>query len=300
LVKGDFAHGWQNYEARFQTKSYTPRPGFFENRWTGQPVSRKRVLLYSEQGHGDTIQFIRYTPIVQALGATVIVVCQRALFPLFSSCWGIDRLLSEEQDVPPYDFHCPLASLPLALRTTLTTIPTNIPYLFVPSTTANRWRQRLAGDQGLKVGIAWQGNPAYPGDEQRSIRLRQFAPLASLPGVRLYSLQKGAGSEQLNDVDFPVVDFGDELDGKTPWLDTAALCKSLDLVISSDTAVPHLAGALGVPVWTLLPLAADWRWLLDRSDSPWYPTMRLFRQKTPGDWAEVFSEVRTALQQLTE
>jgi ADP-heptose:LPS heptosyltransferase len=244
------------------------------------------------------IQFVRFATVLKRQGATVIVECQKALLGLFQGCPGIDQLVATGEELPPFDVYAPLISLPGILGTTLETIPAKTPYLFPRPPLVEHWRQRLAGLDGFKIGITWQGSPEYHGDRFRSIPLRYFGRLAQAAGVRLVSLQKGVGVEQLADVRdrFAVVDFTDELDQQSgPFVDTAAVMKSLDLVVTSDTATAHLAGALGVPVWVALPFAADWRWLLDRSDSPWYPTMRLFRQKERGDWQGVFEEIKNAL-----
>jgi hypothetical protein len=251
-------------------------------------------LLHAEQGLGDTIQFIRYASIVKQLGAAVIVECQELLLGLLDSCPGIDQLVAQGDALPAFDVHAPLLSLPRILKTSLATLPATIPYLVPKPAIVERWRTRLVGIDGFKIGIAWQGNPAFRGDRFRSLPVRYFAPLTQVPGVRLLSLQKGAGSEQLAAVRdlFGVTELGDRLHDFT---DTAAVMKNLDLVITSDTAAAHLAGALGVPVWVALSFAADWRWLLDRCDCPWYPTMRLFRQKERGDWRGVFEEINSAL-----
>jgi ADP-heptose:LPS heptosyltransferase len=197
--------------------------------------------------------------------------------------------------------HAPLLSLPLLCKTTLESIPASIPYVFAPPALVAQWRERLAKIDGFRIGICWQGSPQYREDHYRSIPLRQFAALARIAGVRLISLQKGAGREQLAEVrdDFPVVDWADELDEAAgPFMDTAAIMKSLDLVITSDTATAHLAGAMGLPVWVALPLVPDWRWQLLRSDSPWYPSMRLFRQRTLGNWSDVFVDMVTVHRSL--
>jgi hypothetical protein len=191
--------------------------------------------------------------------------------------------------------------MPHRMRTTLQTIPAQVPYIFADDDRLALWRERLAGYREFKVGIAWQGNPLCPGDRERSIPLAHFEPLARIPGVRLFSLQKGPGTEQLPSVAeaWPVVDFGDELDSEGgAFLDTAAIMKHLDLVITSDTAAAHLAGALGVNVWLALQFVPDWRWLLDRSDSPWYPTMHLFRQPRHADWPAVFARIAQELDRV--
>jgi hypothetical protein len=208
--------------------------------------------------------------------------------------------LAHTKDLPAFDVHAPLLSLPRILNTTLETIPATVPYLEPKPELLKQWHRKLDQLDGFKIGIAWQGNPTFRSDRFRSVPLRSFAPLAEIPGVRLISLQKGFGSEQLAEVRelFPVIDLGNDLDAQTgPFMDTAAVMKNLDLVITSDSATPHLAGALGVPVWMATPFAPDWRWLLERSDNPWYPTMRLFRQKETGNWESVFQEIGTALRE---
>jgi tetratricopeptide (TPR) repeat protein len=299
LLRGDFAEGWREYEWRWQTRQSRPRQ-FQQPRWDGGSLAGKTILLHAEQGLGDTIHFIRYAPLVKQLGATVIVECQRALERLLAGCPGVDRFIAQGDELPAFDVHAPLLDLPKLFRTDLTNLPASIPYVRAAPELIDRWQRRLAQFDGFRVGIAWQGSPTYVDDRYRSIPLVQFAPLAAVPGVRLFSLQKGAGREQLAETGgrFSVVDLADELDESSgPFMDTAAVMANLDLVIASDSAVVHLAGALGVPIWVALPLVPDWRWLLDRSDSPWYPTMRLFRQRRIGDWQGVFEEIGTALRE---
>jgi tetratricopeptide (TPR) repeat protein len=299
LLCGDFQRGWPEYEWRWQAKqrqfvSRFPQRPF----WDGRPSQGKTVLLYAEQGLGDTIQFVRYVSLVKQHGANVLVECQKPLVRLLAGCRGVDELYAMEDDLPPFDFHAPLLSLPRIFQTRLETVPAEVPYLFAAPSLVESWRKRLSNLGGFKIGIGWQGSPTYVGDRWRSIPLRCFAPLAELAGVSLISLQKKAGRDQLAEVGdrLQVVDLADEMDEAAgPFMDTAAVMTQLDLVMTSDTAIAHLAGALGVAVWVALPLTPDWRWLLDRDDSPWYPTMRLFRQKKPGDWAGVFHEIKTAL-----
>jgi len=297
LLSGDFARGWPEYRWRWQTKPFAPR-SFSQPLWDGSSLKGKTILLHAEQGLGDTIQFIRYAALVKRRGATVAVECQNALLPLLAGCAGIDRLIGHGADLPAFDVHAPLLSLPEIFQTSLENVPADIPYLFAPAALVAQWRQRLSKLAGFKLGICWQGSPSYRGDRYRSIPLAQFAPLARVPGVCSISLQKGVGSEQLRELGdrIPVVDFDRELDEAAgPFMDTAAILMNLDLVVSCDSAVAHLAGALGVAVWVALPLAPDWRWLLHRSDSPWYPTVRLFRQQQLGDWPGVFGEIQQAL-----
>jgi hypothetical protein len=270
-----------------------PPCSFPQPLWDGSPLAGRTILLHVEQGLGDTLQFIRYAPLVKALGGTVIFGCPEPLVGLLAGAPGIDSLVLPEDPLPPFDVHAPLMSLPHLLGTTLQTIPADVPYLSADPAATARWRSELNAVAGLKVGIAWSGSPRHPADRWRSIPLKHFGRLASLPDVKLYSLQKGPGSEQLARADFPIEDWG------ARWPDmaaTAAAVESLDLVIACDTALVHLAGALAKPVWIALPVAPDWRWLLGRSDSPWYPTARLFRQQAWGEWDAVFDEIAAALQ----
>jgi hypothetical protein len=236
---------------------------------------------------------------VKRRGGFVVLVCQQALARLLARAPGIDRLASSEDSAPEADVYAPLLSLPRLLGTTLATIPADVPYLKAEPELVERWTRALAPPtDGLRVGIVWQGNPKHDKDRERSAPLRLFAALARVEGVRLFSLQKGFGTEQLAGIAglFPVTDLGPGLED---FVDTAAVLANLDLVVTVDSAVAHLAGALGVPVWVAVPFFPDWRWLLGRDDSPWYPTMRLFRQETRGDWAGVFERMAVALRDLS-
>ena len=294
LKLGRFAEGWAEYEWRWRCKDLPPlrssRP-----LWDGSPLDGQTVMLHSEQGMGDTLQFIRYAPLVKQLGGTVIVACPAALVPLLRTCSGIDRLNSRRNVVPPHDLHIPLLSLPRVLRTELDNVPCNVPYLHADPMRVQFWRNELARLAGFRVGIVWQGNTKHLNDHNRSIPLERFQVLAEAPGVHLVSLQVGKGSEQLQRIAdrFQVTDLRRRIEGA--YGETAAVIKNLDLVICCDTSVAHLAGALGVPVWVALPFSSDWRWLHDREDSPWYPTMRLFRQQQAGDWPELFARMAQAL-----
>jgi Flp pilus assembly protein TadD len=293
LTLGDFEKGWPEYEFRWQC------PGFVERklkqpRWNGEPIENKTLLLYAEQGLGDTMQWIRYAPMVKQFGATVFVEVQPALMRLLSRVKGIDRLIAQGEMLPAFDYHIPLGSLPGVFQTTVETIPDEVPYLTAEEERVEYWQGQLASLPDLKIGIAWQGNPKQGGDRLRSIPLIHFAPLARLDGVQLISLQKEPGAEQLKEMAdaLPVIDLARRLDlSGGAFLDTAAVMRSLDMVITCDTAIGHLAGALGVPVWLALSAAADWRWLTDRDDTPWYPTMRLFRQNKLGRWDDVFERM---------
>jgi tetratricopeptide (TPR) repeat protein len=294
LFKGDYERGWIEYEWRWKLPG-NPLPQFAQPAWDGSPLKGRTLLLYPEQGLGDVLQIIRYAPLLQQQGGKVVFQCPRALVQLLARTPGIDQLVPKDAPLPPFDVHAPLLSLPRFFKTTLATIPAQIPYLFADPALVEHWSKELAALPGFKIGIAWQGDPKLVEDKQRSIPLRYFEPLARLDGVHLISLQKGLGSEQVADVRFPVTVL--PLDEKTgPFMDTAAVMKNLDLVIAADTAIAHLAGALGVPVWLALSLFPyDWRWHLGRDDSPWYPNLRIFRQVELDNWTEIFERLTAAV-----
>jgi tetratricopeptide (TPR) repeat protein len=296
LLMGDFERGWPEYEWRWKCEEASPPP-FPQPPWDGSDLRGRTILLHAEQGLGDTLQFVRYAPLVKRRGGTALVKCQQPLVRLLRTCAGIDRLAASEADLPPFDTHAPLLSLPRIFQTTLATVPADVPYLSAPAELVGRWRGELGGAGGLRVGIAWQGSPTHKRDRRRSVPLTHFLPLARLEGVRLVSLQKGHGAEQLAGLAdrHGIIDLGARL---TDFADTAAVMRNLDLVITVDTAVAHLAGALGVPVWVALPSPPDWRWLLGRPDSPWYPTMRLFRQRESGHWDDAFADLARELARL--
>jgi tetratricopeptide (TPR) repeat protein/predicted O-methyltransferase YrrM len=304
LQKGDFERGWKEYECRWQRKQTPPRL-FAQPRWDGSPLDGRTLLIYMEQGLGDMLQFIRYAGLAKAHGGHIVVECPPFLLPLISRCRGIDQVVAEGTPFPDFDVQAPLMSLPGFCGTTLATIPAEVPYLFADERLVEHWRQWLADARGphkrLQVGIVWQGNPHHGLDRYRSVALRAFALLAKMPGVQLLSLQKGFGSEQVRDLAgrFSIVEppGGPEPTGQA-FEDTTALMSNLDLVISVDTATAHLAGGLGVPVWVPLSAIGEWRWLLKRPDSPWYPTMRLFRQRKLGHWRLVFRRMAGELKKL--
>jgi tetratricopeptide (TPR) repeat protein len=298
LLLGRLAEGWPEYEWRWKVAG-APRFPWNRPTWDGSPLAGRTILLFFEQGIGDALQFIRYAPLVKDRGGNVLVACPRKLVPILSTCAGIDGFVVDGEPAVHFDVQAGLLSLPGIFGTELDTIPADVPYLSAPADLVERWRERLAGERRLRVGIHWQGNPNYRGDRRRSMPLECFAPLAAVPGVKLYSLQKGFGSEQLADAGFAVEDLGSTLDQPdAAFYETAAVIKNLDLVISSDTALVHLAGALAAPTWVALPFSPDWRWLLDRTDSPWYPTLRLFRQPAVGAWSDVFAQIARELTQL--
>jgi len=285
LVLGNLERGWPEYEWRMRCSDVLPPRQISLPAWDGNRIVGKTILLYSEQGFGDAIQFIRYAPMVAGMGGRVVLECPAVLLPLFRGFPGVDRVLASGAPLPACDFQRALASLPGLFKTTLRSIPAPIPYLAADAEAAESWRKRIepSGDV-LQVGLAWAGRAENRNDRNRSIRLENFSPLAKVAGVQFHSLQTSRTTNAalaLSDWSDLLKDFGE----------TAALIANLDLVISVDTAVAHLAGAMGKPVWLLLPFPPDWRWMLDRANSPWYPTMRLFRQKAPGDWQDVIRRV---------
>jgi hypothetical protein len=298
LLVGRFEEGWIEYEWRKRHRGFVmPTLPASSPHWDGTPLDGRTIYLAAEQGLGDTLQFIRYARPVKERGGRVIVACPKPLVRLLRGCAGIDVLLDQGEAMPPCDVHAPLLSLPGIFHTNLATIPAPHSYLAAEPELVQAMRPILGDRPGLKVGIAWQGDPKNPNDRWRSAPLFAFAPLAAVPGVILFSLQKGPGEEQLRQAadQFPISGIEKYV---ANFPDTAAVMKNLDLVITVDTAITHLAGALGAPVWVALPFAPDWRWLLDREDSPWYPTMRLYRQKELGNWDEVFERIAADLRKI--
>ena len=301
LRLGDYAGGWPDYECRYKLQEFV-MPSFPQPRWNGDRLDGKTILLAAEQGLGDTLQFVRYAARVRQRCAKVIVACQKALIPLLSNTPGIDQLFPPEVALPHFDAWASLVSLPGIMGTTLQTIPADVPYLFPSKELVKHWQPELQAIPGFKIGICWQGNPDYKADRERSVPLVDFAPLAHVPGVQLISLQKGHGAEQVAQVSaqFPIIDLASRLDlSRGPFMDTAAVMKGLDLIVTADTAIAHLAGGLGVPVWIALPYVAHWCWLWDRNDSPWYPSACLFRQSERGNWKPVFTRLAESLAQLS-
>ena len=312
LLRGDFHRGWRDYEFRWSNPR-AERREFRAPLWLGkESLVGKTILLHAEQGFGDTIQFARYAPLAAERGAKVILEVQAELKTLMSRMAGVAAVLGQaeertresridgapvplarEQDLPPFDYHCPLLSLPLAFKTDLGTVPARIPYLGADPERAHIWRARLGQRRSPLIGLAWSGNRFHWQDRNRSIALNCLAPLLSQP-LSFVSLQKAASETDARLMaGLPnLMHLGDEL---ADFDDTAAVINSLDLVVTIDTAVAHLAGAMGKPTWILLPHAPEWRWMLDREDTPWYPTARLFRQKRRGDWESVIERVRASL-----
>jgi tetratricopeptide (TPR) repeat protein len=300
LLTGDFAEGWREYEARWIGEAIdSPKRAFAQPLWLGDaPLAGRTILLHAEQGMGDTLQFCRYAPLVAERGATVVLQVQAPLKRLLGSLAGASALIDGADALPRFDWHCPLLSLPLAFGTRLATIPANVPYLRATAGSIDSWRERLGASRRPRIGVAWSGNPAHRNDRRRSLPFEQFARLLSLEG-QFVSLQRETRDEDARALSryTNLAHFGEAL---RDFGDTAALIELMDLVITADTAVAHLAGAMGKPMWILLPLVPDWRWLLDRDDSPWYPTARLFRQAEAGDWDGTLQRVATALERRLE
>jgi tetratricopeptide (TPR) repeat protein len=294
LLMGEWQQGWQEYEWRWlcPEQKLPARP---EPLYNGEPLEGKQLLLIAEQGLGDTIQFIRYAELAQQRGARVAAEVQPELVPLLSDYKAIQWLLPRGGPTLTCDYFLPLLSAPRVFGTRVDQVPNRVPYLHARPERIEKWRRRLP-PAALRVGLVWQGSRAHPSDRDRSMPLELLARLAR-PGRLLVSLQKGPGVEQLAHLGQPetVLDLSQELDRDAPFLDTAALLTLLDVTVCVDTSVAHLAGALAVPVWVALPYIPDWRWLLHRSDTPWYPTMRLFRQPKPGDWQSVVAQLDEAL-----
>jgi hypothetical protein len=292
---GELRKGFRKYEWRWLDKTNgIARRSCPQPLWMGgSDVTGRTIMLYGEQGLGDAIQFVRYAPLVASRGATVLLEVPKALVPLMQGLEGVSRVFGNGEELPVTDFHCPLLSLPLALGTTMETIPASIPYLSANRAAAARWHSKLTMASGKLVGLCWRGNPAHKGDLDRSIGLEEMSSLMKLPNVRFVSLQKDVNDDDVAKMKgMGIMDISSELND---FADTAAVVSILDLVISVDTSVVHLAGALGKPVWVLLPYVPDWRWLLKREDSPWYPTARLFRQPKARDWKVVVEKIRRKL-----
>jgi len=302
LALGDFERGWAGYEARWLSgRSLADALGKRFPTWSGPGNRNEQVLVLNDHGLGDTIQFFRYLPLIDACGAVAALACPPPLRRLLSSRGGV-RLVDEANPGEAYDAQIAISSLPHAFGTRLATIPAAIPYLAAEPALCAKWAARV-GPRGCKVGIVWQGNLDPEADLARSMPLAQLAPLAAIDNVRLISLQKGEGAKQLDDPTLPmrVEMLGDEFDaGADAFVDAAAAMMHLDLVITCDTSIAHLAGALGRPVWVALKRDAEWRWLIDRTDSPWYPTMRLFRQQKRGDWRGVFATMAAELRGVAQ
>ena len=302
LLIGEFDAGWREYEWRWVLFA-EERPDYPMPKWQGEELDGKVIFVHGEQGYGDNIQFIRYAPMVAQKGGRVVIGSPPGLMPLLSTAEGIEAIVEPNEPIPPFETHIPLASLPHVLRTRLETIPGGVPYLRAENSRVEAWKQRFSRNDRLNVGICWQANPKFAADRFRSVNLRQFEPLLRVPGVDFYGLQILHGREQMSELpkDVNFEDIGEELYSETSVLtEAAAAFEALDLIVTVDTAICHLAGALGRPTWVAISLVPDWRWLMGRDDSPWYPTIRLFRQVSHGGWDDVFRRLAKALTHMIE
>ena len=285
LLNGDFSEGWEEYEWRLKIRAPSPPPSI--PKWDGSPLDGKLILLQAEQGFGDTIQFVRYAPMVASRGGRVVLQCQRQVQRLLQTCAGIEQVIAIGEPMPPSDVHCPMLSLPHLFKTDMKSIPAEIPYIHAVDDLIPQWREKFeAMPKRMRIGITWAGRPNSPGDHFRTINPAQLAPLLRNDRADFFSLQKSAPATG------NWIDWTNEIHD---FADSAALIANLDLVITVDTAIAHLAGAMGKTVWLMLPFVPDWRWLLGRDESPWYPTMRIFRQRSIGDWPGVIADVIAAL-----
>ncbi|MCC8961266.1 tetratricopeptide repeat protein [Bradyrhizobium sp. Pear76] len=295
FARGDWLAAWAEFEWRLKEPQVskhllsTDRP-----QWKGEDLAGKTILLQFEQGFGDTLQFVRYAPMVKARGGRVILRAQGPLLPMLRTVAGIDDVFDSTDEAPAFDVHVPLLSLPLIFGTQNDTVPAAVPYIAPDPDLVAKWRGRLGAPSGPAVGLVWQGNPSHAYDWRRSLPFDRLRPLLDCPGARFVSLQVGPGQRQLTEFDAGIVNVGAEIDTRS-FVDAAAIIANLDLVITVDSAIAHLAGAMGKPVWILLAKGSDWRWLKGRDDTPWYPQARLFRQTSPGDWTEVIGRLAAAL-----
>ena len=295
LTLGDYRRGFEAYEWRWQATGRGGRRGFRQPQWAGDyALGNRTILLHAEQGLGDTIQFARYAPLIARTGARVLLEVQPELKALLSGLEGVTAVYGRGEALPAFDVHCPLASLPLAFKTQLATVPAHIPYLRAGAASIAKWRPRLEAFPSPRVALAWAGRATHVNDRNRSIALSQFSPLLSVPGVSFIGVQRELRGEDaaLLAQQPQTVQLGEAL---ADFTDTAAVLALADLVISVDTSVAHLAAAMGRPTWILLPFQPDWRWTLEREASPWYPAARLFRQPAPGDWDSVLRRVSAEL-----
>ena len=293
LTLGDYARGWREYEWRWMNPQFrSNHKTFLRPPWRGEPIEGLTILLHAEQGYGDTIQFCRYTAMVRARGARVLLAAPAPLLPLLETLAGMDELVDSDAELPAFDAHCPLISLPLAFGTVVKTIPADAPYLAADPDRLAKWQAILGPRTRPRIGLAWSGSEKFNSDISRSAPLAELAPLV-LPGFDYIAVQKDvrpADAETAHILGIKLVSVS-----LADFADTAALITLLDLTISVDTAAAHLAGALNRPIWLLLHHAAEWRWLRDRSDSPWYPTARLFRQRGPLEWGELAERIAETL-----
>ncbi len=305
LTIGDYERGWREYEWRWQAYNEEPRK-FDQPMWDGSDPFNKTIFIYAEQGLGDTFQFVRYAKELKERGATVILQVQKPLKDIIQLCPYVDLVVTRNQRPKHFDYHIALMSLPLMCNTTLKNVPKDIPYLYADKNLVNQWKNKLAHDKNFKIGICFRGNTQYQTNslkravKAKSVSVEQFKQFADIPGVTLYSLQKMNDQEEVQILQNNqwLTIAGPDIDkANGRFMDTAAIIANLDLVITIDTSIAHLAGGMGKETWLLLPKPADWRWMLDRDDTPWYPQMRLFRQKTKDNWLQLFDHVMHELTQ---
>ncbi len=291
LMRGDLQAGFRDYEARRQLRDH-PHPEFRQPAWEGQDIAGKTLLLYPEQGLADALQFSRYAPLLRQRGIRVITLVQPLLRDLFRQSALFDDVISEGEPLPGFDFHASMLSLPALFGTAIGTVPAEVPYLKA----AEKQRIRIGahGRTRLKIGIFWGAMPGHPLDRQRSCSLNQFLTLADNPDVLVFSLQGGPAQKEIEALGATGL-IHDAGRGIFDFAEAASVLTQLDLLITIDAPLAHLAGAMGLPAWVMLPHSADWRWMMQRSDSPWYPSLRLFRQSEPGEWGPVMSQIRTSL-----
>lgn len=312
LVLGDFEKGWEGYEWRYHKPEQGCLREFAQERWNGTDLTNKTILLHAEQGLGDTFQFIRYAQLIKETKnpKKIIAAIQKPLITLISLCPYVDEVVSvNDITTVSFDVQAPLMSLPHILKTTLDTIPCTIPYLFADEQLTQEWKKELDKNPNIKVGICVQGNENYATPHLRttvalkSVKAQQLAPFCAVPGVSIYSLQKESGTDQFKNLpeNMNIITFDGDFDNSHGrFMDTVAVIKNLDLVITVDTSISHLAAALGKPTWIMLPNPADWRWMQGRTDTPWYPSVRLFKQPKPGDWESMIAEVAQELTTFVE
>lgn len=294
LLEGDYAAGWPLYETRHERPTPNLRR-FPKPQWKGEPLGGARILLHAEQGLGDTLQFLRYVPMVVAAGGQVFIDVPQQICRLAAQIPDVAAVIATGEPVPDHELQCPLMSLPLAFQTTLDSIPSRVPYLTVPEDAQRAAAQRTWPEHGLRAGLVWGTTPRSFEDSDRSIPLALFESMLSTKDTQFFSLQLGSQAAQLGAIQNQITDLSVAI---ADFADTAALVSHLDLVITVDTSVAHVAGALGKPTWVLLPFSSDWRWLTHREDSPWYPTVRLLRQQHPRNWAALLERVQSGLEQL--
>jgi tetratricopeptide (TPR) repeat protein len=295
LAMGQWEEGWNEFEWRLAAAHAKLNRGFPQPQWDGSPAPGKTLLVHVEGGHGDGIQFIRFLPFAEKSGATLILECQPALFDLFKQIRGVSQIIPRGQTLPNFDLHIPLPGIPRLAHTTEKNIPAKSQYLIAPPDRAEKFAQLITPTPELKVGLVWAGRPMHGDVRTRGLDL--FAPLFEIPGVRFFSLQKGQDATQKPPPGMNLIDLSEKI---ADFADTAGLLAHLDLLITVDTAAAHLAGAMGKPVWVLIPHRSDFRWLLDREDSPWYPSMRLFRQGLDADWQMPIRRIADQLKTLAQ